>query len=324
MSTNLYINLLAQAVKLYRHNRQGSYKTRARYFEAYKRFIRYIAEVFRLEKIANISGKHLSGYVEHMQSKNYSASTIKTDLAAIRFWHDQIPNAKYALPSNDEFELQRRKFGGVDRAWSSAEFARMIGECMKVKRADFEACIVISYYSGLRLHEVMRIDTAIARAALKTGFITIKGKGGKVREVPIQETIRIEFEKFLKTTAPGNKLFVPEGKPTHIAMTELQNFINNHRKFAQDPDSTRPMTFHGLRHSFAPARYKELIDEGKTDYQARKQLSKSMGHERADVTRIYLPPVVKESDGRPDKSVRGGGGGDSALDSRRKDGGGDG
>ena len=68
MSTNHYTNLLAQAEKLRRHNRQGSYKTKERYFEAYKRFLRYVGEAFRLEKIANISGKHISGYVEHMQS----------------------------------------------------------------------------------------------------------------------------------------------------------------------------------------------------------------------------------------------------------------
>ena len=80
MSTNHYANLLVQAEKLRRHNRQGSYKTKERYFEAYKRFLRYVGEAFRLEKIANISGKHISGYVEHMQSKEYSPSTIKTDL----------------------------------------------------------------------------------------------------------------------------------------------------------------------------------------------------------------------------------------------------
>ena len=67
MSTNHYINLLPQAEKLYRHNRQGSYKTKERYFEAYKRFLRYVGDTYRLEKLANISGKHLSSYVEYMQ-----------------------------------------------------------------------------------------------------------------------------------------------------------------------------------------------------------------------------------------------------------------
>ena len=292
MST--YINLLAQAEKLHRHNRQGSYKTKERYFEAYKRFLRYVGETYRLEKVSNISGKHLSSYIEYMQYKKYSAATIKTDLAAIRFWHDQISNAKYVLPGNDEFDIERRKFGGVDRTWSHAEFGRMITQCWKEGRDEYEACIILARYAALRLHEVMRIDTAIARAALRTGHITIKGKGGKIREVPIQETIRIEFEKFLKITPAGHKLFVPKGKQTHIAKTELQNFINSNRKFVQDSDSTRPMTFHGLRHTCAAEWYQKLIHEGKPEYQARLQVSKWLGHERDDVTKIYLASIVND------------------------------
>jgi len=218
MSTNHYINLLAQAEKLYRHNRQGSYRTKERYFEAYKRFLRYVGDTYRLEKLSNISGKHLSSYVEYMQECGLSASTIKTDISAVRFWHDKISKAKYTLPSNDEFELERRKFGEIDRTWSNREFNEMIKACWRANREDFEACIVIARYAGLRLHEVFRIDTAIARNALRNGYITIKGKGGLVRNVPINHTIRIEFEKFLKTTPPGNKLFAPKGTRTHIAM----------------------------------------------------------------------------------------------------------
>ena len=90
---NFYKNLLSQAEKLYRHNRQGSYKTKERYFEAYKRFLNFVGNKFHLQKLQSISGKHLSAYIEYMQDKGYSASTIKTDLAAIRFWHDQISNA---------------------------------------------------------------------------------------------------------------------------------------------------------------------------------------------------------------------------------------
>ena len=295
MSTNHYINLLSQAEKLYRHNRQGSYKTKQRYFEAFERFLHFVADEYRLEKIANISAKHISSYIEYMQERELSASTIKTDLSAIRFWCDQIPNAKYTLPSNDEFELERRKFGGVDRTWSNSEFNKMIGVCWEEKNDIFEACIVIARYAGLRLHEVFRIDTAIARAALKTDYITIKGKNGLVRDVPINDTIRIELEKFLKLTPSGHKLFVAKDMQTHIAMKELQNFINAHRKSVQDADSTRPMTFHGLRHSFAAEAYQKLINAGKSEYEARKQVSLLLGHRRDDVTKIYLAGIRKGS-----------------------------
>jgi len=294
--TNHYKNLLAQAEKLYRHNRQGSYKTKERYFEAYKRFLRYLGDVWHIQKLQNISGKHLSGYVAYMKDKGYSASTIKTDLSAIRFWHDQIPNAKHTLPDNSGFNLEKRKFGGVDRTWTDSEFSIMLLEALNINRDDWASCMSIARYAGLRLHEVMRIDTAIARRALKNGYITIKGKGGKIREVPINENIRVIFEKYLKLTPSGHKLFVPKGKKTHIAKTELQNFINAHRKFVTAPDSDKvaPITFHGLRHSYAAEQYARLRTEGYSEYEAQLQVSKWLGHERDDVTRIYLAGLKQE------------------------------
>lgn len=62
--------------------------------------------------------------------------------------------------------------------------------------------MVLVRYAGFRLHEVLRIDTAIAHAALTAGFLTIKGKGGKIREVPINNATQIELERFFKENRP--------------------------------------------------------------------------------------------------------------------------
>ena len=124
--SNHYFNLMSQVDKLHRHNRQGSYKTRARYYEAMQRFCRFLAEVYRLERLTNIAPKHIYAYVAYLQEQEKSASTIKTDLSAIRFFHDLIPNARYELPGNGDLLLQRRTFGGVDRTWSDAEFSRIL------------------------------------------------------------------------------------------------------------------------------------------------------------------------------------------------------
>jgi len=86
-------------------------------------------------------------------------------------------------------------------------------------------------------------------------------------------------------------------KQAHIAKTELQNFINSHRKFVQDPGSSKPMTFHGLRHTCAAEWYKTLIVQGKTEHQARLQVSQWLGHERDDVTRVYLAGIANREDG---------------------------
>ena len=48
---NYYLPMMMYVDKLHRHNRQGSYKTRARYYEAMQRFCRFLAEVYRLERL---------------------------------------------------------------------------------------------------------------------------------------------------------------------------------------------------------------------------------------------------------------------------------
>jgi len=79
---NLYLNLMVQVDKIYRHMRQGSYETRIRYYEAMRRFCRFLAGHFRLERLANLAPKHIYAYVSYLQERGVSASTIKTDLSA--------------------------------------------------------------------------------------------------------------------------------------------------------------------------------------------------------------------------------------------------
>ena len=149
----IYRALIAQLDKLARHNRQESYKTRQRYYEAMQRFCRYLAEEYRLQKLANISGKHLVAYVRHLQENGKAASTIKTELAAIRFWHDQISNTKHKLPSNadlaDQAPLERRKLQGIDRHWTPEQFTAFTSACREEGREDYAAIATLTFYVGL-------------------------------------------------------------------------------------------------------------------------------------------------------------------------------
>ncbi|KAB3587131.1 hypothetical protein GAY21_23610, partial [Phocaeicola vulgatus] len=83
-----YKNLMSQVNKVGNHLNQGSIKTRERYHEAVDRFSRHLADRYNLQKFGNVQDKHLRSYIEEMKSKGLSASTIKTDLSAIRMYHD--------------------------------------------------------------------------------------------------------------------------------------------------------------------------------------------------------------------------------------------
>lgn len=292
-NVNIYNNLIMQADKVRRHCRQGSYKTRERYYEGYKRFLRYLADTYKLQKIANISGKHLGSYVKYLQEKELSASTIKTDLAAIRYFHNQMPYAKYELPHNDVLELERRSFRGHDRTWTDWEFYYLVAETQKVGLDRYTAALYLARYMGLRIHEVFKIDTAIVNAAFKSGLMTIKGKGGLQRDIPLDSRVEYLLKNLMVITRPGQKLFVSSERKTHNAIKELQQYIADTRI----PDNGQPdhvITFHGLRHNFACETYMRLTGEGKSPRDAKRQISKWMGHRRIEIVDIYLASLNQD------------------------------
>ena len=291
----IYLTLIAQLDKLARHNRHGSFKTRERYYDAMKRFCAFLADYFRLEKLSNISGKHIVGYVARMKERGRSAAYIKTELSAIRLFHDLIPNPRYKLPGNDNLDLERRSFGDVDRTWTEQEFEDMQQRVSKHGRDDYADMLTLIRNTGLRLHECARLDTAAAECVLRSGMLTVKGKGGKVRSLPAN-TIAFEvLRRRLALTSRGRKLFVPEGIKTDVVMSRLEQFVIRNRVIERGVGVN--LTIHGLRHTWAAERYQELIADGRAPYEARKQVSQWLGHERDSVTNIYLASLKPKKGG---------------------------
>ena len=137
------------------------------------------------------------------------------------------------------------------------------------------------------------MDTAAANRALHENALTVKGKGGKVRIVPIEDDrITMMLQRLLEKTERGQKLLVSDGIPTDRAINGMQQFILRNRDAICDPTAPdRRITFHGLRHTYAAEKYTSLINGGMTPLDAHFTVSRLLGHERPDVTDIYLASV---------------------------------
>ena len=150
-----------------------------------------------------------------------SASTIKTDLSAIRFFHDKMSHPKYTLPDNDALgvELERRRFGQQDRTWTKAEFGKLLGCAMAEGGEDYILALYLARYAGLRIHECFRMDTA-AEHALRENALTVKGKGGKIRTVPIEdERITMTLQKLLDKTERATSCWYQMPYPPIVGAT---------------------------------------------------------------------------------------------------------
>ena len=183
--------------------------------------------------------------------------------------------------------MERRKLQGTDRHWTPEQFTAFVEACREADRTDYADIATLTFYVGLRIHEVCRLDTAAVEAWERSGLLTVKGKGGRVRSVPVTAAAAKQALRERKTAAQrGHKLFVPDDVATDAYIYDFQAFLRAHR-----PDqggNPYPLTHHGMRHSYADRQYQEAIDGGASEYRAKKEVSHLLGHGRAEVTEIYL------------------------------------
>lgn len=295
-----YLNLMSQLNKIAKHGKGISvHKSLPQYYNHMDLFCRFLADNFNLKTLANIQNKHLVEYVIERQNEGKSAATIKNDLASIRYFHDQIPQARYYLSSNQvlsekfsEFSLERRSFGGVDRRPTQTEYKALVQLAEQTKNPDMAFVIILAKEVGLRIHEVIRLSRTDVEKAFREGFLTIKGKGGLIRYVPLNDTAASTLELAIKDIPRGENLFVPSTLKAHQVIQRIQDFIKNNRHKIIDPLNTRPagieITMHSFRHAYAKEHYDTFLAHGYSEENARLKVAQLIGHNREDVTKIYL------------------------------------
>ena len=179
-------NLTEQIDRIWRGLNQKGYATRSKYYDCTIRFCRYYYEHWHGQKFANISGKHIRGYVEYMQNvKHYAPKTITAELSGIRFYYNAA-GGRNNLPTNDTLGLEKNITGVIDRAWLPEEFISAVGLARSMNREDVVIALKSCYSFGFRIHEVCKLRVEQIENAVKYGEISVKGKGGQVRAIPIE------------------------------------------------------------------------------------------------------------------------------------------
>jgi len=295
-----YLNLMSQLNKVARHAKGISVnKSLPQYYSHMDLFCRFLADNYNLKTLANIQNKHLIEYVIERQSEAKSAATVKNDLAAIRYFHDQIPQTRYLLSSNQvlsekyiNFNLERRRFGGIDRRPTDLEYQALISLAKQTRNPEMALIIILGKEMGLRIHEAVRLNRTDIERAFREGFLTVKGKGGLIRQVPLNDVAITNLEVAIKHIPRGQKLFVPPDQKAHQVIQRVQDFIKNNRRKIIDPLNSRPtgieITIHSFRHAYAKEQYDSFILYGYPEDTARLKVAQLIGHNREDVTKIYL------------------------------------
>ena len=177
--TGLYKNLLSQVGAIYKHSNELSFKTRARYFEATKRFCKFLADNFRLQNFKNVDDRHFKVYVEHLKENN-AAATIQSDLSGIRYFHRKS-GSKNRLSPNSKLALPKRATGKEDHSFLKTEIDSMRQLATEQGRQDVVIAIDFAGEFGLRLEEICTLRVEYLMSALKTGQRRFKRRRQKAK-----------------------------------------------------------------------------------------------------------------------------------------------
>lgn len=313
---NRFENLSGQAHKAY-ENREHSFRTEANYKQGMSEFTKYLACETKINKLENFKAKHVIGFAEQMKEEGLSAATQKTYLSGIRDFANRAGIDQRTIPTNDRLGLDKRTFGHVDRTWTDKEFSdfKEISQKYDLDKGNgsrMELILDTCRNFGCRLEGVLNLDLNTINKALDTGELTTKEKNGKINTKPVERLEQQAILQKIKVLGEENgqrKIFVPDDYKT--TFKEVENFIYNNRSNIQLEDRMKNinarkdfeedgkirrgnLTIHGLRHSYARDMMEKYKSKGMSDREAARSVSNLMGHNREEVTKIYLALISIE------------------------------
>jgi len=143
-----------------------------------------------------------------------------------------------------------------------------------------KAIFELAYSSGLRLAELVGLGVEDARAVLRSGEVTVTGKGRKTRIVPVGAKARDAIERWLDVRGPiarpGEPALFVSARGRRISPRSIQLRLKRWALRAGLDTGVHP---HVLRHSFA-----SHVLQSAGDLRAVQEM---LGHSSIATTQVY-------------------------------------
>jgi integrase/recombinase XerD len=230
----------------------------------------------------------VQAYLGYLASEGQAAASRARRLSAVKQFYrfllaeDLItddPTATLSGPKKLRALPKVLSIAEVDRLLQSAQTMCEGQEGRALFRAlRFRCLIELLYATGMRVSELVGLPRSVLRGDPRV--MTIKGKGGRERLVPLNPTARGALEDFLAVS--GGQEHSPWLFPSRASLGHVtrQGFAQDLKEVALAagiaPDRVSP---HVLRHAFAS----HLLDRG-ADLRSVQQL---LGHADISTTEIY-------------------------------------
>lgn len=232
--------------------------------------------------LANLKAQDIRAFLAHRRREGVSDTSIARLLSSIKALYRWLDRA-HGLPNADIHYLQgpKRKARlprpvSVDVAMEMIELADEDPDKAPWVGARDAAILSLLYGAGLRISEALSLTGGDAPLGAR---VRIKGKGGKVRLLPMIPAVRAAVDDYARLCPYDLKrheaLFKGEkGKPLNPRI--IQGLVQKLRGQLGLPSTATP---HALRHSFAT----HLLANG-ADLRAIQTL---LGHASLSTTQVY-------------------------------------
>ena len=262
---------------------------------AYERDLGHLTQFLNRNAIPAVAAttNDLADYLASLASEGLAASSVARRLSAVRQFYKFL-HAEEIVREDPARPLQPpKKPAKLPKTLSVEEVDRLMLAARRRTRTNNPRerhaglrllCLLeMLYATGMRVSELVSLPRAVLRGDRR--MLTITGKGGRERMVPLNEPAREAITAFLKSErklsgadgAEPTWLFPSSGASGHLTRQRLgQELKELAIEAALEPERVSP---HVLRHAFAS----HLLDRG-ADLRALQQL---LGHADISTTQIY-------------------------------------
>ena len=186
-------------------------------------------------------------------------------------WRGDDPSPSLPRPATKRPLPKILSHGDIETLFARAELEAVAGTPSAVRQL---ALLEMLYGSGLRATELVSLP--VAAVPRDAPFLTVMGKGGQARMVPVSDRASEALQSWLELRPNDSKFLFPSHK-THLTRVRLFQLVKALAARADlDPARISP---HVLRHAFAT----HLL-EGGADLRVLQTL---LGHADIATTQIY-------------------------------------
>jgi integrase/recombinase XerD len=258
--------------------------------EDFRNFLRRRARL-----IAAAAPPDISAYVAEASATGLKATSLARRLSAVRQLYKFLvaegqvtadPTLGQAGPRKERALPKTLNVAEVDRLIETASQRAGKAKGLERLRAVRLHCLIeMLYATGMRVSELVSLPRDVLAGDARV--LTIKGKGGRERLVPLNSKARAALEHYLQlgrepndavaATVATKWLFPSKSTQGHLTRQRFgQDLKDLAAEAGLDPDRISP---HVLRHAFAS----HLLDRG-ADLRSVQQL---LGHADISTTEIY-------------------------------------